>query len=247
MQPLADNSDLILDALLNPLKAARRPIMMAGFGLHAIRSAKGVVNALFNEQHARGLFAGIAAHSFLRLDQMPSASLGVMLGLLGHAAGWPMPRGGSQKIPDAMAAHFRSLGGEIITGQPVESIDDLPAADAVLFDVTPRQLIKIAGHRFPDGYRRRLSRFRYGPGTFKMDFALDGPIPWTAPGCSQAGTVHLGGRSRRLPTRSTASCKATTRTGHLCCLPSRVFLMRLVPRKASTLSGPTATCQTARL
>jgi phytoene dehydrogenase-like protein len=192
MQPLADNSDLILDALLNPLKAARRPIVMAGFGLHAIRSAKGVVNALFEEQHARGLFGGIAAHSFLRLDQMPSASLGVMLGLLGHAVGWPMPRGGSQKIPDAMAAHFRSLGGEIVAGQPVESIDDLPAADAVLFDVTPRQLIDITGHRFPDGYRRRLSRFRYGPGTFKMDFALDGPIPWTAPGCSQAGTVHLG-------------------------------------------------------
>ena len=193
MQPLADNAELIMDSLLNPLKAARRPIVMAGFGLHAIRSAKGVVNALFKEQHARGLFAGIAAHSFLRLDQMPSASLGVMLGFMAHVEGWPLARGGSQKIPDALAAHFRSLGGEIITGQPVKSIDDLPPADAVLFDVTPRQLIDIAGHRFPDGYRRRLSRFRYGPGTFKMDFALDGPIPWTSPGCSQAGTVHLGG------------------------------------------------------
>ena len=193
MEPLADNADAILNAMLYPHHAVLDPLLMAGFGLKALRSAQGLVNARFRAKHARGLFGGIAAHSFLRLDQSPSAALGLVLGLMGHAGGWPLARGGSQQIADALAAHLRALGGEIITGKRIESADELPSASATLFDVTPRQLISIAGHRFPEGYRRRLSRFRYGPGAFKMDFALDGPVPWSAEECSQAATVHLGG------------------------------------------------------
>jgi phytoene dehydrogenase-like protein len=116
-----------------------------------------------------------------------------MLGVLGHAVGWPMPRGGAQAVADALAAHLRTLGGEIVCGRTVRSLADLPRAPVVLLDVTPRQLLRLAGDRLPGGYRRRLARYRYGPGVFKIDLALDGPIPWTAPECGRAATVHLGG------------------------------------------------------
>lgn len=193
MQPLVDSSDVLLDSLLNPLHAGRRPFIMGTFGLQALRSAQGLSDALFEGPRAKGLFAGLAAHSFLPLDQSPSAAFAIILGLLGHVAGWPFPRGGSQNIANALATYLESLGGEIVTRERVENVDDLSLADAVLFDLTPRQLLQVAGHRFPDGYRRRLTRYRYGPGAFKIDFALDGPIPWTATECSQAATVHLGG------------------------------------------------------
>jgi phytoene dehydrogenase-like protein len=217
MEPLAQNADIIINAMLYPHHAVRNPLLMAGFGLNALRSAQGLVNARFREQHARGLFGGIAAHSFLRLDQSPSAALGLVLGLMGHAGGWPSARGGSQQIADALAAHLRSLGGQIVTGQRIESIDELPQASAALFDVTPRQLIRIAGHRFPEGYRRRLSRFRYGPGAFKMDFALDGPVPWRAEECAQAATVHLGGTFEEI-----AAGEAAVLGGHH---PERPFVL----------------------
>jgi phytoene dehydrogenase-like protein len=116
-----------------------------------------------------------------------------MLGVAGHAVGWPFPRGGAQKIADALASYLRSLGGEIELGRPVASVDDLPPARAVLLDVTPRQVIALAGHRLPEGYKRELVRYRYGPGVFKVDWALAGPIPWRAAACRRAGTVHVGG------------------------------------------------------
>ncbi|MDX1488255.1 MAG: NAD(P)/FAD-dependent oxidoreductase, partial [Acidiferrobacterales bacterium] len=141
----------------------------------------------------RGFFAGLAAHSILPLEQPPTAAFGLVLGILGHAVGWPLPRGGSQKIADALGSYLQSLGGEIITGTPVESLDDLPPARAILFDVTPRQLLRIAADHLPAGYRRKLEGYRYGPGVFKVDWALDGPIPWRAETCAGAGTVHLGG------------------------------------------------------
>ena len=139
------------------------------------------------------MFAGIAAHSMQPLDTPGTAAAGLLLCTLAHTVGWPLPKGGSQNIVNAMASYFRSLGGEIETGRPVESIEELPPARATLFDVTPRQLLRIAGSRLPGGYKRQLERFRYGQGVFKVDLALDGPIPWKAPECSQAGTVHLGG------------------------------------------------------
>jgi phytoene dehydrogenase-like protein len=129
----------------------------------------------------------------MSLDKLISASFGMVLGLLGHAVGWPLPRGGSQSISNAMAAYLQTLGGKIVTGSPVSNIDELPASRVVLFDVTPRQLTRIAGHRLPDGYKRRLQGYRYGPGVFKVDWALAGPIPWKAPECARAGTVHVGG------------------------------------------------------
>jgi phytoene dehydrogenase-like protein len=217
MQPLLDNADVLLNSMLNPLNAVRSPLAMAGFGLGAIRSAQGLSDSMFKGQQARGLFAGIAAHSFLRLDQSPSAAFGLVLGVLGHIGGWAMARGGSQKIADSMAGYLESMGGEIVTGERVRTIDDLPPTRAVLFDVTPRQLLNIAGHRFPDGYRRRLTRYRYGPGTFKMDFALDGPIPWTAAACNQAGTVHLGGTFEEI-----AEAEATVLGGRH---PERPFVL----------------------
>jgi phytoene dehydrogenase-like protein len=146
----------------------------------------------FRGAKARGLFAGLAAHSMLPLGRPPSAAFGLMLGLLGHAVGWPFPRGGSQRLSDALASYLRSLGGEIETGRRIESLAEVGDARAVLLDVTPRGLLALAGDRLPARYRSRLERYHYGPGVFKLDWALDGPIPWRAGDCARAATVHLG-------------------------------------------------------
>jgi len=193
MEPLVSDWDKLADGLLGPLRLPSHPIAMACFGLSAIQSANGLARRLFKGKRARGLFAGLAAHSIMPLDHMITAAIGLVLGILGHAVGWPMPRGGSQKIADALSGYLRSLGGEIITDTLIESIDQLPTARVVLLDVTPRQLLRMAGHRLPAGYRRRLEGYRYGPGVFKVDLALTGPIPWKAKECTGAGTVHLGG------------------------------------------------------
>src|SRR5207244_3258445 len=147
----------------------------------------------FRGEAARALFGGCAAHSMLPLESAASASFGIVLGLTGHATGWPCARGGSEAITRALAAHLRELGGTIETSRPVRTMGDLPDARAVVFDVTPRQLADIAGDSLPQGYVRRLRRFRYGPGVFKVDWALDGPIPWTAEACRRAATAHVGG------------------------------------------------------
>jgi phytoene dehydrogenase-like protein len=171
----------------------RHPLALASSGIRALGDAEGLAKSVFDGEKARGLFAGNAAHSFLPLGQPPSALFGLLLGTLGHAFGWPFPRGGSQSLADALASYLRSLGGEIFTNVPVSTVDDVPRTRAVLFDVTPRQLHDIAGEHFTQDYNSALKRYRYGPGVFKMDFALDGPIPWEAEGCKHAGTVHLGG------------------------------------------------------
>ena len=163
------------------------------FGLPALLPAATLAKMLFRGERARAVFAGMAVHAMMPLERPATAAFGLMLGILAHAVGWPMARGGSQRIADAMAAHLRSLGGEILTGRPIEHWDDLPPARAILFDVTPRQLEKIAGDRLPAPYRRKLGGYRYGPGVFKVDYALDSPAPWQAAECLQAGTVHLGG------------------------------------------------------
>jgi phytoene dehydrogenase-like protein len=193
MGPLVDNWEQLASDLLGPLPLPpRHPFAVARFGLKAVRSARGLAEGAFEGERARALFAGLAAHSILPLERPVSAAFGLVLGTVAHAVGWPMARGGSQRIADALAAHLRSLGGEIVTGTCVESLDQLPPAGATLLDVTPRQLLRIAGDRLPARYRRALGRYRYGPGVFKLDWALDGPIPWKAPACSRAGTVHLG-------------------------------------------------------
>jgi phytoene dehydrogenase-like protein len=171
----------------------RHPLALASSGIRALGAAEGLANSIFEGEKAKGLFAGNAAHSFLPLDQPPSALFGLLLGTLGHAFGWPFPRGGSQSLADALVSYLRSLGGEIFTNAPVGTVDDVPRSRAVLFDVTPRQLHDIAGEHFTEDYNKALKRYRYGPGVFKVDFALDAPIPWQAEECLRAGTVHLGG------------------------------------------------------
>ncbi len=189
--PLVDGADALLDALLAPILVPRHPAALARFSARSVLPASALARASFRGEHARGLFAGLAAHSFLPLTRLPSAAFGLVLGLLAHAAGWPSARGGSQRVADALVSYLRSLGGELETGCRVTSLDELGADRPVLLDVTPRQLLRLAA--LPDGCRRRLERFRYGPGVFKVDWALDGPIPWRAPECTQAATVHLGG------------------------------------------------------
>lgn len=194
MAPLAANWDKLARDLLGPLPLPPRyPLLLARFGLKAIRSAHGLATNLFKGEQAQALFAGLAGHSMMPLEQPLTAAFGLILGILGHSIGWPLPRGGSQQLANALAAYLASLGGEVVTGSPVNSVDDLPPARAILCDVTPRQLLDMAGPHLPAGYRRRLEGYRYGPGVFKIDWALDGPIPWRAAGCRRAGTVHVGG------------------------------------------------------
>jgi phytoene dehydrogenase-like protein len=180
-------------SVLGPLRWPSHPSTLARFGLRALRSVDGLTRRVFAGHRTRALLAGIAAHGMLPLDRVPTAAFGLVLGVMAHVAGWVMPRGGAQCVSNALAAHLRSLGGELVTGTRITSIDDLPPARAVLCDLSPRPLLRIAGHRLPPWYRRRLERFRYGMGVYKVDWALDAPIPWRTADCARAGTVHLGG------------------------------------------------------
>lgn len=185
----------ILKQFLGPLRPptlAHVPLL-AAFGAAALLPADRLARLAFRGDKARGVLAGHAAHSLLALDLPATAGFGLVLGLLAHAVGWPMARGGSQGIADALAGYLRSLGGEIVTGTWIESLDDLPPARAYLFDTAPRGLLRIAGEALPPDYRAALERFRYGPGSFKVDYALSGPIPWTAAACREAHVVHVGG------------------------------------------------------
>lgn len=193
MAPLVRDWPRLRESILGPPRWPRHPLAVARFGLQALRPAERVANQLFRGSHARGLFAGAAAHGMLPLHRSPTAAFGMVLAMLGHAVGWPLPRGGSQSLSNALAAHLLSLGGEIVTGAAVQSIYDLPAARAVLCDLSPRPLLRIAGRRFPAAYKKSLERYRYGVGVYKVDWALSGPIPWKAPECATAATVHLGG------------------------------------------------------
>lgn len=191
-EPLVNDFDLLLDSLLGPFRLPKHPIALARFGIPALLPSELFARQAFQGDKARGMFTGMAAHAMLDLSRPVTAAFGFVLGLVGHAVGWPIPRGGSQEITNALAAHLHSLGGTIVPGTRVASLDIAGDADAVLFDVTPRQFLDIAGDEVPSAYRRTLEHYRYGPGVFKIDWALDGPVPWTAPECHQAGTIHLG-------------------------------------------------------
>ncbi|HZO28295.1 MAG TPA: NAD(P)/FAD-dependent oxidoreductase [Chloroflexota bacterium] len=193
MDPFVSRFEQLAPDLLAPLRPPRHPFLLARFGMLAVQPSSVLTRLLFREPRARALFTGLAGHATLPLTHPPSAAFGLVLGMTGHAVGWPMPRGGAQRIADALVSYLRSLGGEIETNAPVEAIDDLPAHRAVLLDLTPRQVLRIAGSRLTEGYRKELEAFQYGLGTFKVDWALDGPIPWRSPDAARAGTVHLGG------------------------------------------------------
>lgn len=206
MEPFADRWDDLAVDILAPLRIIpHHPFLMARFGLKALRSARQLAHSHFEGPQARALFAGMAAHSFIPLDRMPTASFGLVLGILAHAIGWPVARGGSATITRALAAYLAEMGGAVITGNRIQSAAELPPARAILFDVTPRQLLQIAGDRLPSRYRRNLEKYRYGPGIFKIDWALDGPIPWKDALCNRAGTVHLGGRYEEIAQSEGAS------------------------------------------
>ena len=198
IKPLVDDWERLSDSLLGPIKLPHHPLALARFGWSAMRSAHGLTHHIFKEERARTLFTGAAAHSMLPLDQSPSAAFGLVLGILGHAVGWPIPRGGAQSLSEALAAYFRSLGGEIITGQMVKRLDELPDSRTIVFDLTPRQILTLASSQLPERYRRSLGKYRYGLAAFKLDYALSGPVPWIAAECARAATVHLGGTSDEL-------------------------------------------------
>jgi phytoene dehydrogenase-like protein len=192
LQPFVDHEKLLLADILKPLHFPGNPLLMARFAFHALRSLKNLAETQFQSDRTRALFAGLAAHAMIPLEQTATAAFGMIMATLAHTVGWPIIKGGSQKLVDAMADCFQSSGGEIITSQHIAAAADLPKAAFYFFDVTPRQLFNIKGLGLTDGYCKRLARFRYGPGVCKMDWALKEPIPWKADICRKAGTVHLG-------------------------------------------------------
>ena len=213
---------------------------MARFGSAAFRSARSLANTKFHNPRTKALFAGIAAHSNLSLTEPFSAAAALMLGAAAHAVGWPIPHGGAGSITRALCSHLFQLGGTVRTSERIDSVAELPKSDLVLCDVTPRQLIDIAGKRLSDSYRRKLASFRYGPAVFKVDYALSSPIPWKAGACARAATVHVGGSLDEI-----VASEYAMRHGHRHAKP---FVLLTQPslsihralRKASTQPGPTA-------
>jgi phytoene dehydrogenase-like protein len=200
MLPLVARADAIVEAVLSPLTVppATAWTPLARFGLGAVLPAEVLAKARFRTDEGRALLAGLSAHSMLSLRTPTTAGVGRFLGLLGHAVGWPLARGGSQAIADALVSHLRSLGGEIELDHEVRTLDELPRRTATVLDLTPRQVLRLGGLELPSRYRRALGRYRYGPGVWKVDLALDGPIPWAADGCHRAATVHVGGTAEEI-------------------------------------------------
>ncbi|MCB9781236.1 MAG: NAD(P)/FAD-dependent oxidoreductase [Alphaproteobacteria bacterium] len=215
-----------------------RPVLMARFGLHAMVPATTLGRTIFRDERTRAWWGGFAAHSCLPLDRSPSAAIGLMLLLAGHGVGWPFPRGGAQAIPDALASLLRSLGGEIRTGVHITDLEQIETDGPVLFQTSPPAVAEICGDALPERYRRRLQAFRWGPGIFKVDWALSQPIPWADPTVGRAGTVHLGGdldslaRSERAPWQG----RVDERPFVLVCQPG-AFDERRAPAGRSTAWG----------
>jgi phytoene dehydrogenase-like protein len=207
LRPFVAHADAVLGDLLGPLHMPRQPLLLARFGLLALRSAFGLARDRFRAQPARAMFAGMAAHAVQPLTNPATAAFGLLFAILGHTSGWPLVRGGAQRLTDALVARLAEAGGRVITNQRVRSLSDLPRSGVALFDVTPRQLIRIAGDRLPPGYVQQLARFRYGPAIFKLDYALAGPVPWRAADCLRAGTVHLGGTLAEITRAEAEVCR----------------------------------------
>jgi phytoene dehydrogenase-like protein len=191
--PLAARWEDALDDLLAPLHLPRHPGLLARYALPMVAPATLLARLCLRGERARALLAGMAGHSVLPLERSPTGAIGLLLSLLAQTVGWPVARGGSQAIADALVRYLQALGGDVVCGWAVTRLDELPAARAYLLDTAPKGVLQIAGERLPASYRRQLARFRYNPGVFKIDWALDGPIPWAAPACHRTATVHLGG------------------------------------------------------
>ncbi|MGN6352287.1 MAG: phytoene desaturase family protein [Parafilimonas sp.] len=197
VMPLYKNCDKILPFILGPFKFPKHPLIMAGFGLKALQPAA-ILAKTFKTEAAKGLFAGMAAHSMLPFSKTATSAIGLVLLMTAHYKGWPLIKGGSQQLANTLAAYYTSLGGKIETGFNVSSLQQLPSSHAVLFDVSPKQLLQIAGNKFSSLYTKQLNNFKYGMGVYKIDFALSEPIPFTAPECRQAGTVHIGNSMKEI-------------------------------------------------
>lgn len=206
MCPVAESLPLLAADILGPLRFPKHPLTLARFGLDALTSATYLAKR-FHTPQARGLWAGMAAHAIQPLSNLTSSAIGLVLLGAAHVQGWPLPKGGSMSIANALAAYFVSIGGRIETGRYIRNLSQLPSARALIFDVTPRQLLEIAGDRFSSLYKWQLQRYRYGMGVFKIDWALDEPIPFTNPACRQAGTVHLGNSLEEIAAGELASYK----------------------------------------
>lgn len=230
MSPLVERSSDLLREILGPLRMPRSPWLLAQFGVRALRSAAGFADSHFEAPATRALFAGMAAHAMQPLDAPATAAFGLVLALAGHVAGWPLARGGSAAITNALVRVFRGYGGELSLGRPVLRFEDLPPAKAYLFDVTPRQLLHIARRELPLGYVRRLRRFRYGPGVFKLDWALRDVVPWQDARCGQAATVHLSGLFGHV-----AGAEAAVHRGEVA---SRPFVIFVQPSQFDSTRAP---------
>jgi phytoene dehydrogenase-like protein len=192
LEPIKNRWPLIGDFVMNPLQFPTHPLQLSNFCFHALLPASKFVEKYFRFPEAKGFFAGMAAHSAQPLTNWATSAVALVLILLGHDKGWPIPKGGSGQIAKALGAYYEGLGGKIETNNWVRNLDQLPSTRAILLDVSPRQLLQIAGHRLSALYKWQLNRYRYGLGVFKIDWALDGPIPFKSPECSFAGTLHLG-------------------------------------------------------
>ena len=235
----------LTDVILGPPGLPSHPLAAARFGLAAMQSAERLAERRFRTDRARSLLAGNAAHGMRPLDTLPSGAIGLVLAAVAHTHGWPIPRGGAQRLADALGSYLRSLGGEIVTGQRIEAIEDLPPARAILCDLSPRPFLRIAGRALPDRYRRQLERYRYGPGSYKVDYALDGPVPWSDRAVATRGDRpprrlagrHRDGRTRRLGRKNSGE---TVRPR---CRSPACSTTRARPPDG-TRCGRTATCRT---
>jgi phytoene dehydrogenase-like protein len=206
MEPLVHDWDLLIPEILSPpIHLPSHPLAWAQFGMRALWPATRLSKIVFRGDRAKALFAGLAAHSIMPLENLASSAIGLVMAASGHACGWPIPRGGSQQISEALASCLRSMGGSIETNAPVDSVDSLPPSGAVLFDLSPRQVARIAANRLPQGYLKSLRRFAYGPGIFKVDWALAGPIPWIDLECARTVTLHIGGSAEEISASESAA------------------------------------------
>jgi phytoene dehydrogenase-like protein len=209
LEPFACNWRTLAPEVLAPVHIfSRHPLLLARFGVAGLPPANTVANFCFRDARAKALFAGLAAHSFLSLDEPLSAAFAVLLGAAAHSVGWPIPRGGAQSITDALVAYLGTLGGRVHTSSKIEKLSDM--ADITLCDITPRQLLGLSDTGLSNAFRAKLEKFRYGAGVFKVDYALSSPIPWKAEGCLRAATVHIGGSAEEI-----AASESAVRSGKL--------------------------------
>ncbi len=230
MRPFVERWKKFAPQILGPVSFfPKSPLLMARFGMLAVQSAHSVARR-FRDQRTRALFAGLAAHSFLSLDEPLSAAFGILMAVSAHAVGWPIPRGGAQSITTALCGVLASCSGKLRTSAPVENLTALSSYDLTLCDLTPRQLLKVGGRRFSESFKQQLAGYRYGAGVCKVDYALNAPIPWTATDCSRAATVHLGGSFEEI-----AESEKAVRTGHL---PDRPFVLLAQPSLFDSSRAP---------